>query len=109
MSSKLLVKKNAGDEKNLHSGGRKFIILNRLSVDILFVFKIKNVYSDTYSIMRRVSEKKIHPADLRKQGYFFGFTSQKFYIQENLERRKTVRSGKFQNTRRNTFKEEYMD
>ena len=33
-------------------------------------------------------KKKFHPADLRKQGYFFGFTSQKFYIQENLERRK---------------------
>ena len=71
MSSKLLVKKNAGDEKNLHSGGRKFIILNRLSVDILFVFKIKNVYSDTYSIMRRVSEKKNSPGQFEETRLLF--------------------------------------
>ena len=33
---KILVSGNAGDEKNLHAGGRKFIFFNRFSGNILF-------------------------------------------------------------------------
>ena len=61
---------NAGDEKNLRTGGRKFIFFNRFSGDILFsffificfflslfsfcclFFEIKNIYSYTHSTMR---------------------------------------------------------
>ena len=43
-----------------------------VAVVCLLLFKIKNVYSDTHSTMRGVElQKKFHPVDFRKLGYFF--------------------------------------
>ena len=64
-----LVSGNAGDEKNIHPVGHKFIFFNRFSAGILIsslvsfaffdscflfccFFELKNVYSDTHSTMR---------------------------------------------------------
>ena len=60
-----------GDKKNLHPGGRKFIFLIDFR-EIWYFLKVK-----TYIIMihirlcGRLSDKKFHPADFRKQDYFF--------------------------------------
>ena len=75
-----LVSGNAGDKKNLHTGARRFFFINFPKIlsflqFLLFfcilvffsffffvfacvIFKIKNKYSDTHSIMRWVSNKK---------------------------------------------------
>ena len=88
---KNLVSGNAGDEKNLHSGGRKLIFLNRFFGDILlsslvsfafFVFCFFVFFCLLVCFLKLKTYILIHirlcglvsnflPAGFRKQDYFF--------------------------------------